>query len=125
MQTVRSKTISHRTVRALLALEDVEQKDVAEWIGTHPSSVTRRLQGQTRWTADEIAIVAERLGMPISLFFMAPDDITRMLGGKPMGRPRSGVTTQKGGSTTTVRTAHEVRRRVHRKGESLSERLSA
>jgi hypothetical protein len=125
MQTVRSKTISHRTVRALLALEDVEQKDVAEWIGTHPSSVTRRLQGQTRWTADEIAIVAERLGMPISLFFMAPDDITRMLGGKPMGRPRTEVTHRKGVATPTVRTTYEVRRRVRRKGESLSERLTA
>jgi hypothetical protein len=125
MQTVRSKTISHRTVRALLALEDVEQKDVAEWIGTHPSSVTRRLQGQTRWTADEIAIVAERLGMPISLFFMAPDDITRMLGGKTMGRPRTEVTHRKGVVTPTVRTAHEVRRRVRRPSESLSERLTA
>jgi hypothetical protein len=112
-------------VRALLALEDVEQKDVAEWIGTHPSSVTRRLQGQTRWTADEIAIVAERLGMPISLFFMAPDDITRMLGGKPMGRPRTEVTHRKGVATPTVRTTYEVRRRVRRKGESLSERLTA
>lgn len=125
MQTVRSKAINHRTVRALLALEGVEQKDVAEWIGTHPSSVTRRIKGQTRWTADEIAIVADRLGMPISLFFMAPDDITRMLGGTPMGRPRPVVTDRKGPGPTTGRPAHAAPRRARRHDDSLTERLSA
>jgi transcriptional regulator with XRE-family HTH domain len=44
---------------------------------------------------------------------------------KPMGRPRTEVTHRKGAVTPTVRTAHEVRRRVRRKGESLSERLIA
>jgi hypothetical protein len=80
---MRPTAISDRTVRALLALGDVDQQEAAQWLDVHTSQVTRRLQGRTRWTADELAVLADRLGLPISAFFMAPEEIIRMLGGTP------------------------------------------
>lgn len=76
-----------RVVRLLMALADESQSDVAKVIGVPQSAVSARLRGQTKWTVDDLEVLAEHYGKPITVFFIDPDDLL-----SPRERRSTGVT---------------------------------
>lgn len=66
--------INGRVVTALLDLVGAQQQDLAQWIGLNPSQVTRRLKGQTKWSAADIGRLARRLRVPVDTFYMSTDE---------------------------------------------------
>lgn len=59
-------------VRAELARQQKSQRDVAAILGLPQQSIQMRLAGKTPFRAEELAILAEGLGVPISRFFAVP-----------------------------------------------------
>jgi transcriptional regulator with XRE-family HTH domain len=55
-------------VRAELARHGVSQTDIAEVLGVSQAAVSRRLSGRVEFTLDELRLIAERLGVPLSTF---------------------------------------------------------
>jgi transcriptional regulator with XRE-family HTH domain len=60
-------------VRAEVARRKVTQQQLAELLGVHQMSVSRRLNGQTPFTAAEILTVAEFLGCDPALLMPTQD----------------------------------------------------
>jgi len=107
-------------LRQMLDESGMHQSDLAVGADISKGSVTNYAKGRTvpRWSA--VQRWAEACG------FDPEDKTLRALWvAARYGNDPAEVTHRKGAATTTVRTTHEVRRRVHRQGESLSERLIA
>ena len=90
------------------------QTELATAIGKHKRAVQNWEKGVNEPTVSSVVLVSEATGFPILWLIQGDGDTSS---------PE--VTHRKGAVTTTVRTTHEVRRRVHRPSESLSERLIA
>ena len=54
------------SVRAEVARRKVTQQQLADLLGMHQMSVSRRLNGHTEFTVSELATVAEFLGVPVA-----------------------------------------------------------
>jgi len=59
-------------VRAELARQQKTQRDVASILGLPQQSIQQRLAGKTPWRAEELATLADALGVPVSRFFAEP-----------------------------------------------------
>lgn len=64
-----------RVVRILMALAEESQSDVAKVLGVPQSAVSARLRGQTKWTVDDLEVLALHYGKSITVFFIDPDEI--------------------------------------------------
>lgn len=60
----------HREIGArvndLAFRNDVEQADIAEVLGIHPSAVSLKVRGKRRWSLDELLAVSELFDVPIT-----------------------------------------------------------
>lgn len=85
-------------VRILMTLARENQSDVARVLRVPQTAVSARLRGQTKWTVDDLEVLALHYGKPITVFFIDPDEILspserRTSGGRAatstyMSRPR-------------------------------------
>ena len=69
-------------VRAWMARRGVRQQDLAERLGITQPSLSSRLRGRTRWTINDLVVVAETLNVPVSVLLTPPDE---GLGGSDTG----------------------------------------
>ena len=69
-------------VRAWMARRGVKQQDLADRLGITQPSFSMRLRGRTRWTINDLVIVAETLKVPVSVLLTSPDE---GLGGSDTG----------------------------------------
>lgn len=53
-------------VRAEMARRRIPQRQLAEALGLSQAGVSKRLNGLTPWDVNEITVVAESLGVPVS-----------------------------------------------------------
>jgi ribosome-binding protein aMBF1 (putative translation factor) len=60
------KDVGSAPIRAELARAGFDQKDLAEWIGVHPSQISARMQGRIEWRVSELRVIAEHLGVPLA-----------------------------------------------------------
>ena len=65
MQKTHAERVA-ASVRAEVARRKVTQQQLADLLGIHQMSVSRRLNGHTEFTASEIALVADFLGVPVA-----------------------------------------------------------
>ena len=63
-------------IRTALAAADRDQKDVAAWIGVHPSQVTGRMHGRIEWRLSELITIAKHLRVPISALLDDSEAVT-------------------------------------------------
>ena len=61
-------------VRAWMARRGVKQQELADRLGITQPSLSMRLRGRTRWTINDLAIVAETLKVPVSVLLTSPDE---------------------------------------------------
>ena len=61
-------------VRAWMARRGVKQQDLAVRLGITQPSLSMRLRGRTRWTINDLVIVAETLSIPVSVLLTSPDE---------------------------------------------------
>lgn len=59
-------------VRAELGRQGKTQRQVAELVGMTQQSLALRLAGTRSFRAEEIALLAEKLGVPVDRFLSAP-----------------------------------------------------
>jgi hypothetical protein len=59
-------------IRARAARQRVSNKQIGRAIRSKPSGVSRRMNGHTPWSADELAIVARVLDCQVQDLFPAP-----------------------------------------------------
>jgi transcriptional regulator with XRE-family HTH domain len=90
------------------------QTELATAVGKHMRAVQNWEKGVNEPTVSSVVLVSKATGFPIMWLIQGDSDTSS---------PE--VTHRKGAATTTVRTTHEVRRRMRRPSESLSERLIA
>lgn len=69
-------------VRAWMARRGVKQQEIADRLGITQPSLSMRLRGRTRWTINDLVIVAETLKVPVSALLTSPDE---GLGGSDTG----------------------------------------
>jgi transcriptional regulator with XRE-family HTH domain len=69
-------------VRAWMARRGVKQQEIADRLGITQPSLSMRLRGRTRWTINDLVIVAETLKVPVSVLLTSPDE---GLGGSDTG----------------------------------------
>ena len=69
-------------VRAWMARRGVKQQEIADRLGITQPSLSMRLRGRTRWTINDLVIVAETLKVPASVLLTSPDE---GLGGSDTG----------------------------------------
>lgn len=55
-----------REIRAQMARKDLNQADIAEVLGVTQTSVSNRLRGLVPWDINELAQVADYLGVPLA-----------------------------------------------------------
>lgn len=60
--------VNRDKLRGLLAEQRLNQGDLAKLLGTNRVSVSNRLNGDTRFTENEISILAEKFGK--SVFYL-------------------------------------------------------
>ena len=85
-------------VRALCARRHVTGRQLAEVLGLSAVAVSRRLTGETAFNVDELAILAEAFGLPVSELLPPPplphrDSNTEPAGYQVTGRGR-GMTSE-------------------------------
>lgn len=56
-------------VRGAIRAKFGTQKNFAEAMGMHLSTLSSKLMGKTDWTRDEIDLACRLLGIPVSSFF--------------------------------------------------------
>jgi transcriptional regulator with XRE-family HTH domain len=61
-------------VRAWMARRGVKQQEIAARLGITQPSLSMRLRGRTRWTINDLVIVAETLNVPVSVLLTSPDE---------------------------------------------------
>jgi transcriptional regulator with XRE-family HTH domain len=59
-------------IRAWMARRGLTQQDVALALGISRQAVSARLNGQTQWTLDDLAAVAEALGVSVTTLLSSP-----------------------------------------------------
>jgi transcriptional regulator with XRE-family HTH domain len=59
-------TVPHPALAAELARAGVEQKDIAEVLGYHPSMITKRMKGDIEWRLSELQAIAAHLKVPVA-----------------------------------------------------------
>ena len=64
-----------RMVRLLMADAGENQSTVARVLGVPQSAVSARLRGQTKWTVDDLEVLARHYGKSITVFFLDPDEM--------------------------------------------------
>lgn len=65
-------------VRAELARQDKTFNDLAEFMRADKGAVSRRLRGLRSFRAEELALIADWLGVPVSKFVpSAPTEVAR------------------------------------------------
>ena len=64
-------------IRTALAAADRDQKDVAAWLGFHPSQVTKRMHGDIEWRLSELITIAKHLRVPISALLDDREAVSR------------------------------------------------
>lgn len=69
--------VPHPALRAELARAGVEQKQVAAWLGFHPSQVTKRMHGDIEWRLSELITIAKHLRVPISALLDDREAVSR------------------------------------------------
>jgi transcriptional regulator with XRE-family HTH domain len=61
-------------VRAWMARRGVKQHEIADRLGITQPSLSMRLRGRTRWTINDLVIVAETLKVPVSVLLTSPEE---------------------------------------------------
>ncbi|MGN6128901.1 MAG: helix-turn-helix domain-containing protein [Nocardioidaceae bacterium] len=61
-------------VRAWMARRGVRQQELADRLGITQPSLSMRLRGRTRWTINDLVIVAETLNVPVSTLLTSPEE---------------------------------------------------
>ncbi|MGW9021295.1 helix-turn-helix domain-containing protein [Leucobacter chromiiresistens] len=56
-------------VRGAMAERGVRQSDVAQALGVSRMAVSRRLSGETSFSAEELIVLRDVLGVPVGRFF--------------------------------------------------------
>lgn len=81
MQLVIDNTgqINGDVVAALLQLRNATQEDVAAVIDVKPSGVTRRMKGETKWSATDVGRIAKMLSVPVDTFYLSTDEAVARL----------------------------------------------
>lgn len=64
-------------VKILMALRGWDQAALAEQIGKPPSSISKLLAGNLRWSLEDVARLAQVFDRPISLFFEPAESLVR------------------------------------------------
>ena len=59
-------------IRAWMARRALTQQDIALALGISRQAVSARLNGQTQWTLDDLAAVAEELGVSVTTLLSPP-----------------------------------------------------
>jgi len=94
-------------VRILMALAQESQSDVAKILGVPQSAVSARLRGQTKWTVDDLEVLARHYRKPITVFFIDVDAMLsppqRGLTGRSLSRAERSSCSSRG-----------IRTRLHR-----------
>jgi transcriptional regulator with XRE-family HTH domain len=57
-----------------MARRGVKQQEIAARLGITQPSLSMRLRGRTRWTINDLVIVAETLNVPVSVLLTSPDE---------------------------------------------------
>jgi transcriptional regulator with XRE-family HTH domain len=73
-------SVPYPALRAELARAGVEQKQIAEALGYHPSQVTKRMRGEIEWRLNELQAIADLIGVPIAVL-VADSDPAAVSGG--------------------------------------------
>lgn len=60
-------SVAAMNVRAETARRGILQSDLADGLGMSRMAVSDRFRGRTPWTVDELAMVAEMLGVPLAV----------------------------------------------------------
>lgn len=69
-----------RVVRGLMGLAGVaHQSDLAEVLGVSRSGVTEKLNGDRRWTVEDLQNLARRFDVPVSVFYADPVTVLHQL----------------------------------------------
>lgn len=69
-----------RVVRGLMGLAGVaHQSDLAEVLGVSRSGVTEKLNGDRRWTVEDLQKLAKRFEVPVSVFYADPATVLNTL----------------------------------------------
>jgi len=72
-----------RVVAVFLALGGTTQAEMARATGIAPATVSRRMNGQGQWTADELDAIASFLDVPITTLFLRPEELrVALVGGR-------------------------------------------
>lgn len=66
-----------RVIKILLARDGLSQTDLAEILDYNASTITRGLNGERKWSADDIQHLAEAFEVDPGLFFQAPGTLVR------------------------------------------------
>lgn len=64
-------------VRILMALRGWDQAELASRIGKSPSSISKLLAGNLRWSLDDLARLADTFDYPVGLFFEPAEQLVR------------------------------------------------
>ena len=57
-----------------MARRGVKQQEIADRLGITQPSLSMRLRGRTRWSINDLVIVAETLNVPVSVLLTNPDE---------------------------------------------------
>lgn len=68
-----ARRVIPKMVRMLLAARAEPAKDLAGAMGMSEASLSDRLRGKTRFTADEVATIAAHFGVPVTTLYQAPE----------------------------------------------------
>lgn len=75
------------TVRVLSTKTNSTQMQLAVKLGIHAAGVSARLSGRTRWTLDEVQLLAEYFGMsPADLLLGPAHALGQLARDKPVGK---------------------------------------
>lgn len=66
-----------RVIKILLARDGLSQTDLAEILGYNASTITRGLNGERKWSADDIQHLAEAFEVSPGVFFEEPGTLVR------------------------------------------------
>lgn len=76
-------------VKVLMALDGLDQRDLAAELGIDPAAITRTFKGQRKWQIDEIERLSEVFDTPPASFFQPVEGIVRR--NSPPHPPSGGV----------------------------------
>ena len=66
-----------RVVRILMALHGMEQRHLANALGVDRATMSRALNGQRKWTLEDLHTLSETFDRPVSYFFESADTLVR------------------------------------------------